>query len=173
MIALPLIARPLKRLFAAGLLATAASWACAQSLQVSTATELRAGPALNAKNLVSLTVGTMVQQLEVRGGWLRVQVQGQEGWLRSTHVRALSTAAPAAQNPLTGLSGVFSASSNRPTATTGTRGLTAEQLANAQPAPAEVQRMESFAATAAQAQQFAKNGKLQVQSFAPYDGAQP
>lgn len=149
--------------------------AYAQSLQVSTATELRASPALNAKSLAQLAIGAMVEQLELRGGWIRVQAAGQEGWLRSTHVRSLQApaASPASANPLTGLGGVFSASSNRPTATTGTRGLTAEQLANAQPAPAEVQRMEGFAQNAAQAQQFAKSGKLQAQTISTYTGEQP
>lgn len=162
------------RAWLAALLLGFGGMAAAQSLQVSTGTELRASPAINAQSLLQLAVGTVVEQLEVRGGWIRVRAASQEGWLRSTHVRSAAQDAPAASsNPLTGISGVFSASSNRPTATTGTRGLTAEQLANAQPAPAEVQRMEGFAASAAQAQQFAKNGKLQAQPIAAYTGEQP
>lgn len=161
-----------RRLVAATVLALA-GWAQAQSLQVSTATELRASPVLNAKSLAALPVGAQVEQLQQQGGWLRVRFKGSEGWVRSTHVRSAAAAAPSAGgNPLTGISGVFSASSNTPTATTGTRGLTQEQLANAQPAPAEVSRMEGFAINAAQAQQFAQGGKLKAQPIPAYTGAE-
>lgn len=149
--------------------------AYAQSLEVSTATELRASPMLNAKSIAPLAVGVQVEQIETRGGWVHIKTQSpkpQEGWVRTTHVRSLTqtTAAASTSNPLTGLTGLFSASSNRPTATTGTRGLTQEELANAQPAPAEVSRMETFAVTATQAQQFAKGGKLQAQTIPAYSG---
>jgi hypothetical protein len=160
---------------AAALIALAGS-AYAQSLEVSTSTPLRASPALNAKSLATLPVGTHAEQLEARGGWVRVKVGTDEGWVRGTHMRAAGAAkkaAPAAStaNPVTGLTGLFSASSTRPTATTGTRGLTPEQLANAQPAPAEVHQLERYAVTAAQARQFAHSGKLTAQQIPAYTGA--
>lgn len=178
MIALLRVARPrwpLAALWAAALLAQAPQ-AQAQALQISTATELRAAPAVNGRPLGNLPVGTAAQQLEARGGWVRVKAGEREGWVRLTHVRAqgaATAAAPAsASNPLTGLAGVFSASSNKPTATTGTRGLTQEQLANAQPAPAEVQLLEHSAVTAQQAQQFARAGKLTAQAIESYKGGE-
>lgn len=160
------------RRLAAATVLVLGGWAQAQSLQVSTATELRASPVLNAKSLAALPVGAQVEQLQQQGGWLRVRFKGSEGWVRSTHVRSAAATPSAGGNPLTGISGVFSASSNTPTATTGTRGLTQEQLANAQPAPAEVSRMEGFAINAAQAQQFAQSGKLKAQPIPAYTGAE-
>lgn len=168
-------AAALRWLLAATLVAL--SWgARAQSLEVSTATELRASPALNAKSLASLPVGTRAEQLEARGGWVRIKADTGEGWVRGTHMRiaGAAKAAPAAStaNPVTGLTGLFSASSTRPTATTGTRGLTQEQLANAQPAPAEVNQLERYSVTATQAQQFAQSGKLAAQQIPAYTGAE-
>lgn len=149
------------------------SWSAqAQALQVSTETELRATPALDARVLVKLAAGTEAQQIGSQGGWIKVRVRNQEGWVRLTHVKAMAAPAPAqAANPITGLAGMFSANSNKPTATTGTRGLTQEQLANAQPAPAEVQLLERYATNGAQAEQHAKSGRLVAQSIAPYTEA--
>lgn len=169
----------MERLFAAArrlavpwLLALAAP-AFAQTLEVTTDTELRASPALDAKVLSKLARGAQGEQTGSQGGWLKMKTRQQEGWVRLTHVRSLTAQQAAAQpaNPLTGLTGMFSASSNRPTATTGTRGLTQEQLANAQPAPAEVQQLERYATTGAQAEQYARTGKVAPHKIAPYSEA--
>ncbi|HSV52258.1 MAG TPA: SH3 domain-containing protein [Burkholderiaceae bacterium] len=143
----------------------------AQALQVSTESELRAAPALDARVLMKLAPGTEAQQTGSQGGWIKVKVQNQEGWVRLTHVKAMAPAPAQAANPITGLAGMFSANSNRPTATTGTRGLTQEQLANAQPAPAEVQLLERYATSGAQAEQHAKSGRLAAQRIEPYTEA--
>ncbi|MFT4241037.1 MAG: SH3 domain-containing protein [Acidovorax sp.] len=162
-------------LVAAALLAFGLSSAQAQTHQVSTATELRAAPALNARPLAKLVVGVPLTETGQQGGWLKVQSTGNpEGWVRLTHVKSLAAAQPAAAkgsaNPLTGLGGVFTAASTKPTATTGTRGLTQEQLANAQPNLDEVQQLERYASNAAQAQQFARGGKLNAQKINGYEG---
>jgi hypothetical protein len=47
--------------------------------------------------------------------------------------------------------------------TTGVRGLDENQLANAQPNPAELQKLETYAASADASAQFAKRAKLQPQ----------
>lgn len=156
-----------------GLALGVSAWA--KTVEVATATTLRAGPALDAKVLEQLDSGTQVEHLETQGGWLKVRVNKREGWVRVTHVKleVSSTSASSQTNPLTGVAGLFTANSNRPTATTGTRGLTPEQLAQAQPAPAEVQMLETYAVTPAQAEQFARNGKLQARSFATPKGDAP
>jgi hypothetical protein len=48
--------------------------------------------------------------------------------------------------------------------TTGVRGLDAEQLATAQPNPAELQKLEGFAADRGAAEKFAAQGKLSAKS---------
>lgn len=157
----------------AGLVLGVTAWA--NTVEVSTATTLRAGPALDAKILSQLEPGAQVEHLSTQGGWLKVRINKREGWVRITHVKlaVASSTASSQTNPLTGVAGLFTANSNRPTATTGTRGLTPEQLAQAQPAPAEVQLLEHYAATPAQAQQFARSGKLQAHSFATPKGDAP
>ncbi|GAB4397693.1 MAG: hypothetical protein OHK0048_06820 [Rhodoferax sp.] len=138
------------------------SAALAQTHRVVVPTELRAAPALNAQPLVRLLKDALVTQTGQKVGWIRVTAPGlPDGWVRSTHLQALAPqpSAPGA-NPLTALGGMFTATTNRPTATNGTRGLTPEQLAQAQPNPAEVSRLESYAVAPGQAQQFARSGKL-------------
>ncbi|MNL43154.1 hypothetical protein D3C87_1656560 [compost metagenome] len=95
--------------------------------------------------------------------------------MRVTHVKSLEAAAPAASAPAssgTNLASMFSAPSNRPTATTGTRGLTKEQIANAQPAPAEMAQLEKYAINMGQAESFARNGKVVAQNIDAYTGAE-
>lgn len=150
--------------------------AAAQSLEVTTATELRATPALDAKVLAKLAKGTKAERLGAQGGWYQVNSGGHEGWLRSTHVRTVgavrsAAATGAVTNPITGLMGMFSATTSTPTATTGTRGLTHEQLANAKPAPGEVRQLERFAVTGEQARQFAAGGGVVAHPFPAYTGA--
>lgn len=159
---------------AAALLALAGLQAQAQPMEVSVETELRANPALDARVLSRLSRGTAAEQLASQGGWVRVKVRNQEGWVRLTHVKPVNAAPSLAlgANPLTGPGGIFSASSNTPTSTTGTRGLRQEELANAQPAPAEVRQLERNAVTNAQAAQHAQNGKVVAQKFDNYEGEQ-
>lgn len=145
--------------------------AAAQTHEVTTATPLRATPALNSMVVQQLAQGTPLQALQTQGGWLKVKAGEQQGWVRLTHVRKAVVARPAqpagAGNALASL---FTGSSTTPTATTGTRGLTQEQLAHAQPAPQEVQQLERYAVGARDAQQFARGGKLNALRIADYEG---
>jgi hypothetical protein len=84
------------------------------------------------------------------------------------------TPAPAqASNPITGLTGAFSASSNTATPTTGTRGVDPNfnlaKLASAQPDYAEVKQLDAYATTSARAEQHARSGRLtalRIESYA-------
>ncbi|MFN9475445.1 SH3 domain-containing protein [Acidovorax sp.] len=147
----------------------------AQSLEVTTATELRATPALDGKVVVRLAKGNKLEQTDAQEGWVKVKFGRAEGWVRLTHVKTLEAAAPAAAPPAssgTNLASIFSAPSNRPTATTGTRGLTKEQIANAQPNPAEMAQLEKYAINMGQAEQFARSGKVVAQKIDAYTGAE-
>lgn len=143
----------------------------AQTHEVTTATQLRATPSLNSMVVQQLPIGAPLQAVQTQGGWLKVQSGQHQGWVRMSHVKSMSAAGPA---PATGggnaLAGLFTGSSSAPTATTGTRGLTQEQLANAQPAPQEVQQLERYVVKAGDAQQFARGGKLSAVKIADYDG---
>lgn len=165
------------RALAALCLAATAFGAQAQALQVSTDTELRATPALDGRVLAKLVTGTDAQRIEVKGGWMRVKVGAQEGWVRLTHVKSVTAGgrapAPAqASNPITGLTGLFTASSNTATSTTGTRGvdqsLSLPKVTSAQPDYAELKQLEAYATTNARAEQHARNGRLTAQRIEPY-----
>lgn len=146
----------------------------AQSLEVTTATELRATPALDGKILVKLAKGNKVEQTEAQSGWVKVKFGRMEGWVRLTHVKTLEAAAPAAAPASSGTSmaGLFSAPTRGATPTTGTRGFTKEDLANAQPAPAEMAQLEKYAINLGQAEQFARSGKVAAQKIDAYTGAE-
>lgn len=146
----------------------------AQQLEVTTATELRATPALDGKVLTRLAKGNKLEQTEAQSGWVKVKFARYEGWVRLTHVKSLEAAAPAAAPASSGtsLAGMFSAPTRGSTATTGTRGLTEEQLANAQPAPAEMAQLEKYAINMGQAETFARSGKVVAQKIDAYTGAE-
>ena len=153
-----------------GVLGFSGVWA--QSLKVTSTTELRARAQLNARVVQRMEPGQVLEQLEAKGGWLRVKAGSQEGWVRATHVQAAAAPTQGVAGAASGLAGLFSAASTKPTATTGTRGLTQEQLANAHPNPAEVQQLERYASSAEQARRFSQAGKLQERRIDKYTGAE-
>lgn len=162
-----------RSLLVAALLALGSAIAQAQTHEVAIATELRATPALNAQVLKHMKAGEQLDVLQTQGGWAKVKIGNAEGWVRLSHLKALQPASGSqASGGGGGLVSLFTAASTKPTATTGTRGLTQEQLANAQPAPQEVRQLENYAVTAAQARQFAHGGKLQARHISDYTGAE-
>ncbi len=146
----------------------------AQQLEVTVATELRATPALDGKVLVRLAKGNKVEQTAAQEGWVKVKFGRMEGWVRLNFVKTLEAAAPATA-PASGgtsLASMFSGGSNRPTASTGTKGITPEQLANAQPDQAEMAQLEKYAINMGQAEAFARSGKVVAQKIDAYTGAE-
>jgi hypothetical protein len=95
----------------------------------------------------------------------------QQGWVRMLSVRLGSPD----QKPQGGnlLSSIGIASRPRPattaTVTTGVRGFSAEDLAKAEPNPAEAEKMKGYAAKPAEAKAFAESGKLAPRSVAYFD----
>lgn len=142
----------------------------AQTHEVTTATQLRATPSLNSMVVRQLPLGVPLQAVQAQGGWLKVQSGQQQGWVRISHVKSMAAARPAAGGG-NALASLFTGSSSAPTATTGTRGLTQEQLAKAQPAPQELKQLDRYAVKPGDAQQFARGGKLSAVKIADYDGA--
>jgi len=68
-----------------------------------------------------------------------------------------------ADNGLRSLFSVARSGGSGATVTTGVRGLSEEQLKNAQPDPEALQELERYAANRRDAQRFAAEGKLQAQ----------
>lgn len=127
-------------------------------------TELKAGPLLDAQTLARLPAGSAVTILDRRGGWLQVASGTTRGWVRLLHV---SSQPPGARGPTpqeleaaarvaTGRAGTGNIA-----VTTGVRGLTEEQLRQAQANPEELERLERQRVEPAQAIAYAEAHRLE------------
>ena len=129
------------------------------------ATELKKEPAVDAETLAELPENTAVDAAERKGGWVKVKARGFEGWVKMLSLRYGNPAA--AKKGDTGISQMFNVArtgSSGTQVTTGVRGLDESQLANAQPNPNELAKLEKFAADANGAAGFAAKGKLAAKS---------
>jgi len=125
------------------------------------ATDLKQEPATDAATVAALAENTTVEVLERKSGWTRVKAQPGEGWVRMLALRFGGTApAKPGATGVTQLFNVARTGSSGTQVTTGVRGLDAEQIANAQPNPAELAKLEKFAADRDTAAGFAAQGKL-------------
>jgi hypothetical protein len=131
------------------------------------ATDLKHEPASDSATLAALAENTAVEVLERKSGWTRVKAQPGEGWVRMLALRFGGTAP--AKPGATGLTQLFSVArtgTSGTQVTTGVRGLDAEQIANAQPNPAELAKLETFASDREAAAGFATQGKLSATAVA-------
>jgi hypothetical protein len=146
------------------LLATGVSHA--ESALTIRATDLQAQAQSDAATLATLPENTKVDVLRRVGAWDEVKTAaGQTGWVRMLNLRfdVNNTSKPnGAAGSLNALSGLLSTgrTSNTATVTTGVRGLTEEDLKNAKANPAELEKMQRFAADKATAERFAQRTKL-------------
>jgi hypothetical protein len=125
------------------------------------AAELKKEPAIDAETLAELPENTAVDAAERKGGWVRVKARGTEGWIKMLSLRYGDPVA--AKKGETGISQAFNVArtgSSGTQVTTGVRGLDESQLANAQPNPNELAKLEKFAVDANGAAGFAGQGKL-------------
>ena len=137
------------------------------------ATEVKDKPFLDATTLATLPEKTTVEILTRQGAWMQIKTaDARQGWIRMLSVRLGSPD----QKPQSGgnlLSALGIVTRPRPattsTVTTGVRGFSEEDLANAKPNAAEVEKMKSFAATTAEAATLAESGKLAAKPVAYFD----
>ena len=126
------------------------------------ATDLKQEPASDAATIASLPENSAVEALERRSGWTRVKAPAGEGW-----VRMLSLRFDAAKPGASGVGQLFNVArtgSSGTQTTTGVRGLDEQQLATARPNPAELAKLQQFAADRAAAASFAAEGKLDAKA---------
>ena len=125
--------------------------------------EMKKAPAADAETIGQVAENTKVDALERKGGWTRVKTASGEGWVR---MLALRFGGPgAAKQGDSGVSRLFNVArtgSSGTAVTTGVRGLDPEMLANAQPNPAELAKMEQYTVTPQAAAGFAAKGKLKA-----------
>lgn len=161
---------------ALGGLGTAAH-AQSETLLTKQSTSLREQPASNAGSVATLAAGTAVTRTPQRvGPWMQVQTaNGQQGWVHMFDLTAASSAGAPANNGLTGalrgLTGFLnrgsSGSTTVATSTVGIRGLSKEDIQNAAPNTAGVEKLEHLRADDTQARRFAAEKALTVQSVQP------
>jgi hypothetical protein len=156
--------KPRSLLAAFGLiLAASLAWAQEQAF-TNRATDLK--DKAEGATLRSLPENTEVKVLARSGGWTKVEAGGQQGYVRVFHLRfpAVAETASSSGGALSGLGSALGfgrqRSQSTTIATTGIRGLSQEDLKNASPDAAALQRMHSYRADAAGAERFAREGKL-------------
>lgn len=159
-------------------LAAAQAHAQTEPVVVKRATELREAPYEISTSLATLAAQTPVNRLPTRhGAWIQVHTaSGVTGWVHMFDVSATSTSsAPSntATGALRGLSNFFNRGSAQTSGTStaastvGIRGLTGEDIANAQPNLAALSQAESLRMDATQARKFAAEAALGVQAVEP------
>lgn len=135
--------------------------AAAEPATLIRATELKQEPATDATTVAKLPENAAVETLERKGGWTRIKAGASEGWVRMLSLRFGGPGeAKKGDSGLSQLFNVARTGTSGAQVTTGARGLDAEQLANAQPNPAELAKLAGFAADPEAAASFAAKGKL-------------
>lgn len=145
-----------------------AAWAV-DSARIVRATDMRDAPYTDARMLELLRAETTVEILERQGGWYHVKLtdSGRQGWVRMSSLRMEQTAeAQAGAGWFASLFRAGRSSATWTTATTGIRGLKAEDIANAAPDFDEVEQLNGYAASPADARTFAADLKLRHQQIA-------
>ena len=129
------------------------------------ATEMKASPATDAAAVAPLAEQARVDALERKGGWVRVKAEsGAQGWVRMLMLRYAGAGEERRGDlGIVQLVNVARTGTSGTQVATGVRGLDAEQLANARPNAAELERLHGYAATPEAAAGFAAHGGLQAQ----------
>lgn len=138
----------------------------------------RADP--DGRTVATLPENTPVKVLSSAGGWSRVEAGGQAGWIRVFHVRHAGSveSAPSSSGGglLSSLGSALTGQRSNPRAnlaTTGVRGLSQEDLKNANPDPEALRRMQSYRSDRAAAERFAREGKLAAVQIQDPDAPAP
>lgn len=141
----------------------------AEQGQVLATTDLKSEPYVDAKTLATLQSNSAVDVLKRQGGWMQIKpASSGEGWVKMTAIKLGGPGAAAKGD--SGMTALWNtATQGRSgntgvTVATGVRGLSPEDMKNAQPAPEQVKKLDGFAATKSQAESNAKSGKLSKQN---------
>ncbi len=120
-------------------------------------------PYRDAVSLVELEVGSPVEIIKRKGGWLKVESAGKTGWVRMSKIRKGKVATkPTAGGEAKGVLNLASGRSGtgNVVSATGVRGLNEEELKEAKFSASEVEKLESFSVSEQKATRFAQAGKL-------------
>ena len=121
--------------------------------------DLRASAASGSAVLGQASKGATVEVLQRQGGWTQIKHAGKTGWVRILSVRI------AAENGANLLGGLAQMGGSRPdsrrvVAVAGLRGLNEAELRGARFNATELARLDQYASSRADAEQFARSAKL-------------
>lgn len=124
------------------------------------ADKLLAEPFNDAKTVGNLLRGDNVEIITKKGAWLQIKAKKSTGWVRLLSVKRTNSTASNSKGILDIASG--RSGTGQVVATTGVRGLSAEELKSAKFSEEEMKAMESYTESGVQAKKFAEAGQLQV-----------
>ncbi|WP_269531199.1 hypothetical protein [Chitinimonas sp. BJYL2] len=129
--------------------------------------ELKQKPFIDAAKVTDLEASTALEVVSRQGAWMQVKVAGKTGWVKMLNVRVGAGGAKSGSGSGGLLSAVslFKTGSSGTTVTTGVKGLSEEDLRNAQPNPDQLAKLNGYAVSADEASRFARAGKLQSQKL--------
>lgn len=152
-----------QHILAATLATLSAALMAGESGVVIKSSELKSKPFNDASNIAILEASSSVDIISRQGAWMQVKSgRGSSGWVRMFNIRteASNTSADAGMDKLGKL---YKTGSSGSTVTTGVKGLSAEDLKQAQPNQAELQKLNNYRSNSNDARQFAQQGKLSSQ----------
>lgn len=138
--------------------------AAAQQAQTVTTTDLKAKPEPKAKTVASLPTGSSLLIGDRQGGWYAADTAQGKGWVRLLHVRLAGLGTKSGKDGVDTLVKLGSVSRTDTTVATGIRGLTAEDLKQAQENPRELAKLDQYAISDAEARKFAAQGGVSVRT---------
>ncbi len=126
---------------------------------------LRAAASATAPVTAQVAKGASVEVLSRQGGWTQIRVSGRTGWVRMLSVRTTESVQRDVGGELAGVIGLGSrqADPSRVVSVAGVRGLTEQDLRNAQFSAQEIERLERYAVSPDEARAFARQGGLAAQ----------
>jgi len=162
---------------AIGIAVAMLAWADEQAF-TNRSTELKERALADARTVATLPENSAVKVLARSGAWTQVDASGQKGWVRVFHLRFPASVETTSSSGGSGLlSGATSllgfgrdTSKQANLSTTGVRGLTPEDLKNANPDPEAVKKMQSYRAEKPAAEGFAREARLSSQTIDYPDG---
>ncbi len=125
--------------------------------------ELKSKPFADASSSGTLEASTRIEIISRQGAWMQVKsAKGSSGWVRMLNVRT-DAASQSSDSGADKLGKLYKTGSSGSAVTTGVKGLSAEDLKQARPNQADVQKMNNYRSTSNDARQFAQQGKLAAQ----------
>ena len=119
-------------------------------------TELKAEPFTDAATVGSLAEKAQVKVTARQGGWMKIESQAANGWVRMLAIRMATADSKSGDSGVGALFNVARTGSSGTAVATGVRGLDKEKIQNAKPNPAELEKLSGYSAAKADAERFAE-----------------